>query len=887
MVTLDKTPYEILDVPEDIDYDKLCAVYRTKIHEHLQKKISAINYRHICRAYETISDFDKRKHYDSQNEWISELPIDEYTLQQLAAEPDLIRDLKQRLRSTNLTIINAQDPITGQTTLYTAARTGNIDAVKFLTEQGADSDLPQRIQSTALHAASFYGHADIIRCLLQSGANHRIANSCGHTAEEEAYNDDVKKVFIELKQFDYVRAAANELDWFVKNGLNRNQDTEYFAQHQTLLHCASKKGYFDLVSWLIVQRSANMDLVDYNGNSALHLAAYGGHIPIVDYLLNLGCDPTLRNRWGATAEEEGSKHDSHITDLFKRMRERDMFEMARTGVDWWFYYYFDNKSKDLIDSKDKSLLYYACRFGKYSVAKWLLEHGANVNIQMKDKQKNTSLHGAKFRGHFLIVELLLEYGADVNIKNDFGVTVFDQTISEEVDENSSNKIKELLLQYQHNLKSRKLIDVYIYLDEGDGEEPIVKLQIDHKTVYEDLLQALPENLWNEKCYFSIAGRPLNFEKIKTRVISAVYCARYATSKLVDTPLRLTLHKTILDKTRHQFNRQDHQLEPRQFATIFKKQNESNLFLLKGSFTDIQTFNSDNLTFNFAANCIKDDVTFKVTTLCSSDVRKYGLPDAICFFKTTLFNAKKSDTLLELPVVSIVHQSNARLYTLAMPSSYWFSSETRPNQLPMFGGIHAFIRHVDIIPSKLTLPPDIFIAATLGQPLTSRDKPMPCTCLALCESDTNSFPHVAYHGTSIEAVRSILVDGLIIPGTVTTSGKRINPPKSHIARDLKVFDVPDFATAIFVSPSVYYSSNPTYARAFSFSGQILIPVLECSVKSNSFSTNKCTVSSYNAHPSDDLTTIEWRVTDPTNVEVNSVLFIKKIDSIAASSRCSII
>jgi len=887
MATLYKTPYEILYVPEDIDYDKLCEAYRTKIHEHLQKKISAINYRHICRAYETLSDFDKRKRYDSQNEWISELSIDEYTPQQLAAEPDLIRDLKQRLRSTNLTIINAQDPITGHTILYTAARTGNIEAVKFLTEQGADSDLPQRIKSTALHAASFYGHADIVRCLLESGANYQIANSCGHTAEEEAYNDDVKKVFIGFKQIDYVRMAANEFYWFIKNGLKQHQDAAYFAQHQTLLHCASKKGYFDLVSWLVIQRSANMDLVDFNGNSALHLAAYGGHIPIINFLLNLGCDPTLRNRWGTTAEEEGSKHDSRITDIFKRMRERDMFEMARTGVDWWFYYYFENKSKDIIDSKGTSLLYYACYYGRYSVAKWLLEHGANVNIQMNDKPKSTPLHGAKFCGHSLIVELLLEYGADVNIKNDSGATVFNEAISEEVDEESSNKVKELLLQYQRNLQSHKLIDVYIYSDEGDAVEPIVKLQIDHKTVYEDLLQALPENLWNEKYNFSIAGRPLNFEKPKTRVISAVYCARYATSKLVDTPLRLILHKTLLNKKTHQFTRHDHQLEPHQFASIFRKQNESNRFLLKGLFTDTQTFNSDKLTFTFSANCVKDDVTFKVTTLCSSDVQKYGLPDAICFFKTTLFNAKKSHTLSALPIVSIAHRSNARLYTLAMPSSYWFSSGKRPNQLPMFGGIHAFIRHVNIIPSKLTLPPDIFIAAALGQPLTSRDTPMPCKSLVLCERDTDSFPHVAYHGTNIEAVRSILADGLIIPGTVTTSGKRINPPKNHIARDETVFGVPDFAAAIFVSPSVYYSSNPTYARAFSYDGQQLIPVLECSVKSNGFSTNKCTVSTYNAHPGDDLTTIEWRVTDPTNVKVNAVLFIKKIDSIVASSKCSII
>jgi curved DNA-binding protein CbpA len=97
MATKNKTQYEILGVPEDIDYVSLRAVYRTKIHEHKQNKISVVDFRRICRAYETLSDFDKRKHYNSQKKWISELSVSKYTPQQLAAEPDLIRDLKKRL----------------------------------------------------------------------------------------------------------------------------------------------------------------------------------------------------------------------------------------------------------------------------------------------------------------------------------------------------------------------------------------------------------------------------------------------------------------------------------------------------------------------------------------------------------------------------------------------------------------------------------------------------------------------------------------------------------------------------------------------------------------------------------------------------------------------
>jgi ankyrin repeat protein len=91
-----------------------------------------------------------------------------------------------------------------------------------------------------------------------------------------------------------------------------------------LLHCASKKGHVEFARLLIEQLSDRLDIVDVNGNSALHLAAYGGHAEIVDYLLNRGCNSTLTNRWGLTAEEEGSKYGDRITSIFQCMRDLDM-----------------------------------------------------------------------------------------------------------------------------------------------------------------------------------------------------------------------------------------------------------------------------------------------------------------------------------------------------------------------------------------------------------------------------------------------------------------------------------------------------------------------------------------------------------------------------------
>ena len=867
MATSTKTPYEILGVSENTRGYDLRVIYRTKIHEHLQNKISPIDFRLICRAQETLSDYNKRKQYDSLKKWIFDIPIDRYTSQQLAAEPHLISDLKKRLEHVTLTEINAEDPITRQTALYCAARAGNVEAVKFLTEHGAEPDLSQRTNSTALHVASFYGHANVVRCLLESGADYRSKNSNNRTAEEEAYGDDVKQVFAELKRNPYVRAAANELRWFRENGLTQHQDTEYFAQRQTLLHCVSKKGYFNMVRLLVEERSANVDLVDINGNSPLHLAVYGGHLDIIEYLLNRGCDPSFRNRWGTTAEEVGSNDNRWIADIFKSMRERDMFEMARQGVDWWFYYYFNDKSKDMIDSNGISLLYYACRYGKYSVAKWLLEHGANMNIQITTQRKNTSLHVAKYYGHVSIVELLLEYDADVNINNGFGATIFDQEISSEVNDYSASKITELLQQYKGGLKTVKVLDIYVYEDDDNTQQPIAKIKFGMNADYHNLLAALSGTPGNRYPYFSVARRALEFSKEDPSIISAVCRARYTSSKFIDTPICLIRHKTEPKKTEKQkLTFRDSKL----FIQQLSRHGKVTSFSLQAPLIEEKSINVGNLIFTFSESSVNEDIEFEVTTLFPSDPGSFSLSGCICLFKTEIYS--DISNLIELPVVSLINEPHACLYSLATPTSCWFTSTTHRTRLPIIGGIHALIRHVEIIRNHLTLPADMFIAAALGQPLTERNDPVPCTCLLLRERNVDKFPLIAYHGTNIENIQSILLDGLVVPGTVVSSGKRIQLPDSHIPQN-RLFSVHDFSAAIFLSPSIHYTSDPVFAVTFSDGDRQLRPVLECSVKRGSYDTYPCTVQGYTARPGEDMKAIDWRVEDPANIEINAVLFIR--------------
>ena len=873
------SPYTLLNVAEDIQYVKLRGIYRDLIHQHKQGKITDIDFRSKVRAYETLSDFDKRKRYDSEKQWISDLPLDKYTAQQLAAEPSLIGTLQNRLKNATCTEINSQDPVTGHTALYCAARAGCVAGVTFLTEQGADPDLSQRTQSTALHAASFYGHADVVACLLKSGADYRMKNSGKSTAEEEASNNEVKQIFTELHSAPYVRAAANEIDWFSENFPVEHIDEQYYLQQQTLLHCASKKGHVDLVRLLVERRSANLDIVDNNLNSALHLAAYGGHDKVVDYLLNRGCDSTLRNRWGTTAEDEGTKHGDRIISLFRAMRSRDMFEMVRTGATWWFEYYFDAKKPDSVDADGTSLLYCACRSGHVAVARWLLLHGASVNMPMKKSPKSTPLHAAKYYGHVPVVQLLIDFGADLTIKNEHGLSALDEDIPKSVDEKTASKLKQLLRQYQLSSMEQKSIDVHIY---DTGDSPVEKVRVHHSAVYADLLNALPDDFKSRVGYFSIARRRLRFDDPDTTIIAAVCRARYTNSKFITTPLCLTFHRSFERGGDIQpSTRQDPEFNSRTFHGQFLKHCKIDRIELRSSATEKQTFAAGGLTFTFAEGTVENDIIFEAKTVSNIDPEDYGLPGCLCLFEARL--CRSTDKLAKLPSVSMANHTDAYLYTLAKQTCYWYRSETRQDQLPVLDSVHAFVQHLPVIPPFLFLPIDMIIAASLGQPLVPRTQPVNCNSLVLQQHDATNFPERAYHGTAIQVVPSILIDGFVLPGTVVACGKRISPPPNHIARGRKAFGVEDFAHAVFLSPSVHYSSCGAYAVPFSSANRQMIPVLECSVKRKSYKVYGCTVPGYNRNTGDNLDAIEWRLENPADVVINAVLFIPMNTTLDAAVR----
>ena len=113
----------------------------------------------------------------------------------------------------------------GFTPLAWAAERGQLGTAKCLLLRGANMDTQSDYKSTPLHRASYIiGHNEVIKTLLQCGANQQIRNKEGRTAEDDAKNEETRAVFREFRKNglnpnDFLNQAISEENYGVASNL--------------------------------------------------------------------------------------------------------------------------------------------------------------------------------------------------------------------------------------------------------------------------------------------------------------------------------------------------------------------------------------------------------------------------------------------------------------------------------------------------------------------------------------------------------------------------------------------------------------------------------------------------------------------------------------------
>ena len=127
-------------------------------------------------------------------------------------------------------------------TLLIEAETGNIAQVQKLLDEGADPNIKNSIEETALMWASLNGHTSIVKLLLNSGADPNIQDTYRSTALIWASSYDIVKLLL--------NSGANP------NIQNNNEDTA--------LMWAANYGHIDIIE-LLLTSGANPNIRDNDG----------------------------------------------------------------------------------------------------------------------------------------------------------------------------------------------------------------------------------------------------------------------------------------------------------------------------------------------------------------------------------------------------------------------------------------------------------------------------------------------------------------------------------------------------------------------------------------------------------------------------------------------
>ncbi|KAJ7112597.1 hypothetical protein C8R44DRAFT_882361 [Mycena epipterygia] len=255
--------------------------------------------------------------------------------------------------------------------LRVASRLGHINIVRLLLEKGADVNTADAEHGSALQAACSGGHTETVRLLLEKGADvNAEGGEYGNALQAASYGGSPEIVRILLKEGADVNAEG--------------------GSYGTALQAASYGGSPEIVR-ILLKEGADVNAVGGEYGNALQAASYHGSPEIVRILLMEGADINAEGGEYGNALQAASYTGS--LEVVRLLLENDADVDATGGL-------------------YGSALQAACVTGKKEIVRLLLEKGADVNAA--GGRYGTALRAASYWAHTEIVELLLKKGADVN-----------------------------------------------------------------------------------------------------------------------------------------------------------------------------------------------------------------------------------------------------------------------------------------------------------------------------------------------------------------------------------------------------------------------------------------------------------------------------------------
>jgi ankyrin repeat protein len=314
---------------------------------------------------------------------------------QIAARRDssLALNIVQLLLKQNADYFMVRDS-EGRTALHLSVTGYSISLTKWLLENGYEVNAPDNNGRTAIYSARSSASLDI---LLGAGADINHTDRSGftsvHLAALQGFEDVVESLITR-------KASLTIIKGFIG----------------APLHCAVLKQFFRIIYMLLNAQDkygnagVNVNAVDGNGDTALHLAVHASRADIIQLLLSHGANPNIRNVRGFTPvhqcvlsgdvtmlrtflfaeksfRETRKLHDSNFQCPCEESKKHisRQFECTPHAIGFWPLIDFD-----VSDERGRSPLHTAASYAGTEMALNLIEHRANPYLQ--DADGNATAH---------------------------------------------------------------------------------------------------------------------------------------------------------------------------------------------------------------------------------------------------------------------------------------------------------------------------------------------------------------------------------------------------------------------------------------------------------------------------------------------------------------
>ncbi|MFC2162030.1 ankyrin repeat domain-containing protein, partial [Acidobacteriota bacterium] len=199
------------------------------------------------------------------------------------------------LVQNNPNLVKANDK-NDDTPLHIAADAGHLEIVRFLIQKGADLNSFNSSRRNPVLMAGYNGHQDVVKFLLESGAIFNYVDDRGYSPLRWAAvrgNKDVVELFVSSgAKISIHEAAACGHIGFIDKGLSAGEDINGLNQDgRTPLHQTVYSGNLETIEYLI-KKGADVNAKSSNNETPLDLAVESERQEIADVLRSNGGQET-------------------------------------------------------------------------------------------------------------------------------------------------------------------------------------------------------------------------------------------------------------------------------------------------------------------------------------------------------------------------------------------------------------------------------------------------------------------------------------------------------------------------------------------------------------------------------------------------------------------